>query len=193
MAGSPGAGKTEASKALLAEFGAKVLRLDIDELRTLLPGYTGGNAHLFQAGANILLEKAHDLALDQRQSFILDGTMANIDIAKRNIERSIRKKRTVQILFVYQQPEQAWEFVKAREKVEGRKVLPEIFVDQYFSSRQTVNALKSEFMKQIKVDLLIKNVDGSTKKYHANVNQIDSYITDQYDPAELLKMVGCKY
>ena len=59
MAGSPGAGKTEASKALLEEFDSKIIRLDIDNLRDLIPGYQGGNAHLFQGGANILLEKGN--------------------------------------------------------------------------------------------------------------------------------------
>ena len=50
MAGSPGAGKTEASKALLAtveEEGAKTVRIDPDELRSRFEGYTGGNSWLF--------------------------------------------------------------------------------------------------------------------------------------------------
>ncbi len=51
MAGSPGAGKTEASIELLEMFGSnggQVLRIDPDELRAEFPGYTGGNAWLFQ-------------------------------------------------------------------------------------------------------------------------------------------------
>lgn len=190
MAGSPGAGKTEASKALIEEFDSRILRLDIDELRNLLPGYKGGNAHLFQGGASILLEKAHDFALQQRQSFILDGTMADFNIAKRNIERSLKRQRLVQILFVYQDPKQAWKFVQAREKVEGRKVLPDKFVSQYFSSRETVNQLKQEFHDHIKLDLLIKHIDGSTRHYHSNVNQIDSHIKEIYSPDELMKIVA---
>ena len=184
--------KTEASKALLSEFDAKILRLDIDDLRERFPGYSGGNSHLFQAGACILLEKAQDLALDQRQSFILDGTMADFERAKKNIQRSLNKKRTVQILFVYQQPDQAWKFVQAREKVEGRRVLPELFIKQYFSSRETVNQLKKEFGKRVKLDLLIKNVDGSNKVYHANVNEIDSYIGKLYSFAALKEIVYIK-
>lgn len=189
MAGSPGAGKTEASKALLEEFDVNILRLDIDEFRDLIPGYKGRNAHLYQGGANILLEKSHDFALKQQQSFVLDGTMADLNIAKRNIDRSINRKRPVQILFVYQHPEQAWKFVQAREKVEGRKVLPNKFVEQYLSSRDTVNKLKNIFGDLIKLDLLIKNIDGSTKKYHYNVKQVDSYIKDLYSLEELNMIV----
>lgn len=48
MAGSPGAGKTEASIVLLAEHGDQVLRIDPDELRTRIPGYNDTNAPLFQ-------------------------------------------------------------------------------------------------------------------------------------------------
>lgn len=51
MPGSPGAGKTEASIELLKLKGAdgtRVLRIDPDELREDLPGYTGENSWLFQ-------------------------------------------------------------------------------------------------------------------------------------------------
>ena len=54
MAGSPGAGKTEASKALIEEIGGEpIIRIDPDELREYFPGYTGQNSSLFQAGASI--------------------------------------------------------------------------------------------------------------------------------------------
>lgn len=47
MAGSPGAGKTETSIELLELYqqnGNRVLRIDPDELRNELPGYTGDNS-----------------------------------------------------------------------------------------------------------------------------------------------------
>ena len=157
MAGSPGAGKTEASIELLSQFdenGSKVLRIDPDELRSEFEGYTGGNSWLFQPAVSILVEKIHDLALDQRQSFLLDGTLANYEIAERNIERSLRKGRTVLILYVYQRPDLAWNFVQARERVEGRKIPIEEFVRQYFAARDVVNRLKQHFGGSIEVDLL---------------------------------------
>lgn len=99
MAGSPGAGKTESSIELLSKFSTPVIRIDIDELRSEFEGYTGSNAYLFQAAAAVLLERIHDMALDQRQSFILDGTLSRYDIAEKNIRRSLDKGRTVQILY----------------------------------------------------------------------------------------------
>ena len=68
MAGSPGAGKTEAAIELLASIakkdGVEILYIDPDELRHLLPGYTGDNSWLFQGAVSILVEKIHDMALD---------------------------------------------------------------------------------------------------------------------------------
>ena len=48
MAGSPGAGKTEASLALLNLFSdIPILRIDPDDLRCEFQAYKGGNAWLF--------------------------------------------------------------------------------------------------------------------------------------------------
>ncbi|MHB8564647.1 MAG: zeta toxin family protein, partial [Acidiferrobacteraceae bacterium] len=134
MAGSPGAGKTEASIELLTLQGAdgtKVLRIDPDELREELPGYTGENAWLFQRAVIPIVERMHDLALQQGQSFLLDGTLSSYSVAEKNIQRSLKRDRTVQILYVYQEPQQAWRFVQAREAAEGRRTQPDDFVRQY--------------------------------------------------------------
>jgi UDP-N-acetylglucosamine kinase len=121
MAGSPGAGKTEASIELLASLdGPPVLRIDPDELRCEFPGYTGGNAWLFQRAVTVIVERIHDTALKQSQSFLLDGTLSNYSVAEGNITRSLNKGRPVQILYVYQEPLSAWKFVQAREQVDGR-------------------------------------------------------------------------
>ncbi len=80
---------------------------------------------------------------------------------KKNIERSLSKGRLVQILYVYQQPFLAWNFVQEREAIEGRRIRPETFIEQYFSAREVVNRLKGEFGSNIKVDLLMKNNDNS--------------------------------
>ena len=104
MAGSPGAGKTEASIELInlkAADGAKVLRIDPDELREELPGYNGENSWLFQRAVIPIVERIHDLALKQEQSFLLDGTLSSYKVAEKNIQRSLKRDRTVQVLYVY--------------------------------------------------------------------------------------------
>lgn len=193
MAGSPGAGKTEASIELLKLKGAegsKILRIDPDDLRQELPGYTGDNAWLFQRAVTPVVERIHDLALKQKQSFLLDGTLANYEVAVRNTKRSLDKDRTVQILYVYQEPEQAWKFVQAREAAEGRRIQPEAFVRQYFAAREVVNRLKAEFGKRIQVDLLMKNNDGTQQFYRAGVDQIDNHIPEKYSPSDVRHLLG---
>lgn len=192
MAGSPGAGKTEASKALLAVFeedGAKTVRIDPDELRERFDGYKGHNSWLFHPGTSILVEKVHDMVLKNEQNFLLDGTLSNYDKAKSTIERSLKKGRFVQIYYVYQEPEMAWRFVKDREEMEGRRIPQEHFIEQYFAAREVVNRLKKKFGKDIRVDLLLKNLDGSDKVYKANVDQIDNHIPEKYSKTELVEMI----
>jgi len=83
MAGSPGAGKTEASIELITKLGTPLIRIDPDELRHECPGYGGANAYLFQPAVSVLVEKIHDMALEQNQSLVLDGTLSNYDRARK--------------------------------------------------------------------------------------------------------------
>lgn len=192
MAGSPGAGKTEASIELLENVkdgGVDVIRIDPDDLRAELPGYTGANSWLFQGAVSLLVARTIDHALKQQQSFLLDGTLASYDVAKGNIDRCIAKGRLAQILYVYQDPLLAWDFVQARETREGRRILKEDFVNQYVAARDVVNRLKSELKGQIRVDLLLKNRDGSRRFYKANVDQIDSHIPEKYSRADLERLL----
>lgn len=192
MAGSPDAGKTETSIELLEHFkegGAEILRIDADDLREEFPGYSGDNSWLFQGAVSILVDKIHDLALKQKQSFILDGTLSNYDKAKENISRSLKKKRVVQILYIYQEPKFAWDFVQKREVIEGRNILPEHFIEQYFAARKVVNRLKRDFGPDISVDLLLKNTDNSHRLFKAGVDQIDNHIPERYSPEDLEKLI----
>lgn len=190
MAGSPGAGKTEASISLIKTLDVNILRIDNDELRSEFEGYNGKNSHVFQAPSTRLVEALHDRALKRRVSFILDTTLSNFEKAEHNIERSLNKKRAVMIIFVYQDPLQAWNFVKARESIEGRRVPPEVFVEQFISSQEVVDRLKSRFNKDIKVELLIKNIDGSQKSYYSNVQTISQFLKERYTRSELNRVIA---
>jgi UDP-N-acetylglucosamine kinase len=96
MAGSPGAGKTESSKELLAELESnepktRILRIDPDDLRCEFPSYTGRNSYLFHGAISIVVGKILDLAHAhaQRQSFLLDGTLSSLKQARENVLRCL--------------------------------------------------------------------------------------------------------
>ena len=163
----------------------KVLRIDPDDLRGEFPGYTGTNSWLFQGAASIWVDRMVDLVFNQKQSFILDGTFSDYGRAKRNVERSLKRHRSVAILYVYQSPLLAWKFVQAREVKEGRRVLPERFIGQYFGARDVVNGLKREFGASITVDLLLKPNDQPHKLVRLGVEQIDYHVPEEYTRPDL--------
>lgn len=191
MAGSPGAGKTESSKWLIKEISKRqdsILRIDPDELRNYFKDYTGKNSNLFQGATSIFVEKIHDLAIDKSISFILDTTFSKIKKAESNIFRSLNHKRPVWIIYVYQDPMQAWEFVKARELKDGRFIPKESFIEEYFNARNVVNQIKKEF-PEIKLYLLAKNIDGSTQDYKENIDNIDFHVKEKYTVDTLKDML----
>jgi UDP-N-acetylglucosamine kinase len=198
MAGSPGAGKTESAKEIIAQLESvrsgtgKILRIDPDDLRSAFPGYKGSNSWLFQSATSIWVDHMHDLALKKGQSFVLDGTLSNLERARRNVQRSLGKKRAVTILYVYQSPLLAWEFVQAREANEGRNIPPERFIDQYFAARDVVNTLKREFGRQITVDLLIKPNDETIKIVHQGVDTIDTHVPERFTKVQLEAALGVR-
>src|SRR3989344_3195494 len=168
MAGSPGAGKTEVSKGLIKKFNDIPVRIDADEIRGFCPGYTGTNAHLFQKAANKGVNVLYDYALHNDINCIMDGTFAYAGAAE-NIERSLQRKRRVEIWFVYQDPVRAWEFTKAREAQESRRVLRETFIRAFFESRDNARAVKERFGPSVELNILIKDYEKNDEDLYLNV------------------------
>jgi adenylylsulfate kinase-like enzyme len=163
MAGSPGAGKTEYSKNLIDSLERnqkhKVIRIDGDELRQYLPGYSGNNSYLFQGAISIIVDKIHDMAIDNGQTFLLDGTLSKYNKAEDNINRSLNKSREIRIFYVYQKPEVAWKFTVARETAEGRNIPKDVFVESFLESRQTIDRIRKNFNEKVVIFLVKKNFE----------------------------------
>ncbi|RYH63231.1 MAG: hypothetical protein EON54_08560 [Alcaligenaceae bacterium] len=188
MAGSPGAGKTESAKAMAGEFGA-FLRIDPDEFRREIPGYDGANSWLIQDAVSLLLERVLDRAFKQEQSFLLDGTLSSQSVAERNIARCVSRGRGVLVVYVYQDPALAWKFVRARELTEGRRIPPERFVHQFFEARRVVNELKVKFGQDIEIDVLLKDIDGTNRRYAANVSDLNHAAPLQHSIEDVERIV----
>lgn len=193
MAGSPGAGKTEVAKWILRSQSRNnsIIHIDPDEIRKRFSGYTGENAELFQGAVASVVDRIHDHLLDNSQSFIFDGTLSDYDQARKNIERSLKKERnrSVVVVYVYQDPLQAWKFVQARKGVEGRRVPRDSFIRQYFDARTVVNALAMEYKGRVQFDLIIKNIDGSIQKYHESFQSVDELLPESYSKEDLEKLI----
>ena len=87
MAGSPGAGKTELSIRFIEELNKEglkgnIVRIDADEIREKIPGYTGSNSNLFQGAASLAAEKVHDYALNNNINLLFDDVFIFKDVLK---------------------------------------------------------------------------------------------------------------
>jgi dephospho-CoA kinase len=186
MAGSPGAGKTEVSRSLIKKFEVQPIRIDADEIRKMCEKYEGDNAHLFQKAATKGVHILFDYALKHNIHAIIDGTFAYEDAIK-NIERSIKHKRIVELWFVYQDPIRAWEFTKIREAVESRHVDKKVFISSFLKAKNNAMEAKNTFGSTLELNLLVKNIDNTTGKPYLNIQaaELDPYIGKTYTEAEL--------
>jgi len=217
MAGSPGAGKTEFSQRYLpkvldqvrdslkkrfAEKGlpvdnieALLVRIDVDEIRGFLPQYkktdltTGqkANAHVIQKAANKGLDILRSYCLENEISFLLDGTFGNLKTMKGLIQASLDDDRQVDIFFIYLDPISAWAFTQAREAVEGRNILKEKFIEQYFNSQANVEAVKKEFGDSVRLNVVLKNKDNQVAEVKLNVPSLDGYLKSKYKDGSLVE------
>jgi hypothetical protein len=193
MAGSPGAGKTESSKIFIEILeetftDIKIVRIDADEIREHLPGYTGSNSHIFQSACNLAVTKLIDHVMKFDQHCIIDGTLSSYNVAKNNIQRSLKHGRHIWIYYIYQDPIRAWEFTKKREKIEGRKILKNVFIKAFINARANVIALKKEFNEKLSVIVEVKQKEKKPKFYF-NSKTIDLGTKDEYTIGSLARVL----
>lgn len=195
MAGSPGSGKTEFSKNLLKELervepSQRIVRLDTDELRELLPQYIGNNSDTVQKAATILFDKSYDYIQKKKLNVIVDTTFAS-PRALSNVDRAVNRGRQVGILYLYQDPFTSWEYTKKREKLEGRTVPKKVFINAYFSAKKNVQLIKEKYGNQIELNLFEKDEQHNfNKKAKFNIQNLDKYIKERYTQGELERLLS---
>lgn len=80
------------------------------------------------------------------------------------MENSLKHNRKVEIYYIYQDPKRAWEFTKAREVIEKRKVDGRVFIDSYFKSIENVNEAIRRFGNIIDLNIVIKEYEYTGKE-----------------------------
>ncbi|PAB00393.1 zeta toxin family protein [Enterococcus canintestini] len=183
MAGSPGAGKTEATQTLMA-LNSNLCVIDADKFRELFPGYTGNNSDEFQRGAALLVDASLDLVLKKGYSFILDGTFATAKV-NQNIERALKRNYSVLIYYVYQDPFIAWDFTKKREVVEGRFVPKERFINAFLQSRKNLTRVKEQFQDNITINILVKDFQNTISDFLMDIDNVELALPISYTKERL--------
>src|SRR3989338_5918358 len=211
MAGSPGAGKTEFTnnympakldkndkdlQKILREEGIDIneveclfVKIDVDEIRTFIPHYKKtdagtnqkGNAHIVQSAANRGLDILRDFCFDNDISFLHDGTFGNYKTMRELVKKSVLRQRVVHIYYLYLDPLKAWEFTKAREFLEGRNIVKDKFISQFFDSQQNIDKIKVEFGDKIKVHCILKNNDNKVEEILLNQPNIADFLEVKYN------------
>lgn len=188
MAGTPGAGKTEVATSL-AELYGNIVRIDADEFRVAFPEYSGHNSDVFQRGASWLVEFAFTKVIERKLPFILDGTFG-FTRAMTNVERAIHHGFKPTIYFVYQNPEIAWAFTKAREKVEGRYVPKQAFIDSYFKSRDNIDLVKKRFGADVDLHIVMKDYQNKVVEVLSDADDIGIVLQKKYAKNELEELLN---
>lgn len=183
MAGSPGAGKTEAAQTLTA-LNSNLCVIDADKFRELFPGYVGNNSDEFQRGSALLVDAALDLVLKKGYSFILDGTFATYKV-NQNIERALKKNYNVLIYYVYQDSFIAWDFTKKREEVEGRFVPKERFINAFFQSRKNLMRVKKQFQEKVTINILVKDFQNTISDFLMDIDNVELALPISYTKERL--------
>lgn len=185
MAGSPGSGKTEFSKAYIKQIELKdplhkVIRLDVDELREKIPLYTGSNSNEVQPASTILFDKIFDRIQENGQNVLVDGTFSS-ERSLENVQRAINRGRSVGIIYLYQNPRIAWTYTQKRELLEGRTVPKSVFIKAYFTARINVNVAKEKFGNKVTLDFFEKDKNNDFEKNaHSDVQNLDDFFKEEY-------------
>lgn len=188
LAGSPGAGKTEYAESIIA-LESSLLRIEADAIREWLPVYTGSNSDMVQQAASRGVDFLYEHALKCGMSLLLDSTFTPYTIARQNVERSLRRGRTVQVHYVYQDPLIAWEFVKKREIVEGRRVPREAFIRKFFEAYENVGTIKRQFAENVELTVIIRDYQSQEKQLFAVVSSLESVVQITYTEKQLQKLL----
>lgn len=194
MAGCPGAGKTEFSKSIIPELqkrdpDSRIVRIDADEIRSIIPQFTGSNSEDVQAAAAIGVEKIFDHVNHYSQNCILDGTFAKYDIARKNVLRSLSKSRKVGIFFIFQEPLIAWDFTKKRDAIEKRNIPRSAFIESFIASKENVIKIKDEFGDRVELNVIVKNEANEAGKTSFNVPTIDKSLGSGYTIGSLRNLL----
>ncbi|MFC1627342.1 zeta toxin family protein [Patescibacteria group bacterium] len=196
MAGSPGAGKTEFSESFdpdIYKFSedqiTKIVRIDADKIRELIPQYEGHNSSEVQRASSKGVDILFDYVQGKNQNVILDGTFANFKISEKNVRRALGRDRTVGIFYLYQEPKVAWNFTQQRELKEGRNISKTIFKEAYISAKENVNKVKEIYGGKVILNLIIKNFENKVAKYYINIKKVDDHLKTSYTIGQLDEML----
>jgi len=127
MAGIPGAGKTEFAENTINRLKPKLVPIEHDKLVEYIDGYKPEDYYSFRTAGSVLVTRILDECLKNGYSFIFDGTLSH-ERGYKNIEKALKKGYFVQVVYIVQETNKAWQLTKDREIVKKRAIEKEGFI-----------------------------------------------------------------
>lgn len=189
MAGLPGAGKTEFSKMIVAELPEPIIRIDMDEIASMIDSYKPEKADFFREGATNLQNEIFNRCKKGCYPFIMDGTLSS-EKPLNCIRSAIRKGYKVSVVYILQDPVIAWRNSREREKIERRRIDLDGFIASYSKTINNLILLRDD--DRIDISIIVKNKNSKTIE-RINVSsqeQFDKYVKIQYSNEQLRKVLS---
>ena len=141
------------------DFVAPRMEARFQELLKTRKGKGNGEV-VFLAGGNGSGKSIVANALGETPDFIIDSTLGNLAVAKKQIEAVIANGQKPVIDFVYRSPEQALEGVVGRVKNGGHAVSPVSFADSHTKGIKNLRLLADEYGDKISIRIVDNSVEG---------------------------------
>lgn len=190
-AGLPGAGKTEFTKNLIKILGAKVIRLDMDEIAAQIDSYSPQKADMFRQAASMLLSRTFDLVVNGKYDFVMDGTFAGRSAVK-DVNRALRHGYVVKVIMIFQDPRLAWKYTVAREKVEHRSIDFDGFIESFFRIKKNLQELTLIKDANLSLELVTKDEQNRIRDWVnlSSMEYIDSFVNMGYTENSLRNYIN---
>lgn len=142
LAWAPWAWKTEFIRALPKNLD--FFFVDIDSYRDYFDWYKWSNAWEYQKAMSAVVNLVLKYCFQNDIKFILDGTFKSLVHAKRNIDNCNRKKRKMEIYFIFQNPYISYYYTYLRELNEERNIELNKFIECFYNSIENIYIIKEK-------------------------------------------------
>jgi len=150
LAWAPWSGKTEFIISVLPILD--FFFIDTDSYRNYFIGYNGKNAGNYQHAISKVLDWVLKYCFKNDIRFILDGTFKSLPHAIRNVDNAKRKKRKIEIYYIFQNPYLSFLYTYLRQIQNERNISIDWFIECFYESIRNIYLMKQKYDS---IDLLI--------------------------------------
>jgi hypothetical protein len=143
LAWAPWSGKTEFILSVLPILD--FFFIDTDSYRDYFIWYNGKNASNYQHSISKVLDWILKYCFKNDIRFILDWTFKSLSHAIRNVDNAKRKKRKIEIFYIFQNPYLSYLYTYLRQVQNERGISTDSYVECFYESIRNVYLIKEKY------------------------------------------------